>query len=438
HTPNLDALARGSTVFDRAYTPAPVCVPARQSLLTGRYAHAHGASSNSAPMRPGERTIAHLAQEAGFATGAIGKMHFAGPDRHQGFRVRWDREEYGEVEPEAVGDAASGMAAPGCYGARSENRRLPVLQDTNRVDVHHGNYDAEPSPFPAERHIEAYTTRESVRFMERHRNERWLLWCSYFKPHGPYTPPRQDWDRYAGQPLPVPEVDDALLVGLPAHLAAERVKAGYDRLGEEGVRRSLVGYYGNVTAVDREVGTLLAAVDALGLRDETLVVYTSDHGDMLGERGLFAKNCFYEGAWRVPLTIRHPAHNRPGSRLPTLASLVDLFPTIARSLALAVPDAVHGRSLLPALRGEQEQVSACVYGELNGRGAPDRYYGVFDGEWKLAVYGGDREELFHLPSDPGERSNRLADAPDHAARLRDALAEWQRTTSRGPADSPLV
>jgi choline-sulfatase len=223
-------------------------------------------------------------------------------------------------------------------------------------------------------------------------------------------------------------VDEALLAGLPAHLAEARLRAGYDRLGEDGVRRSLVGYYGNVTALDREVGALLGALDALGLRDETLVVYTSDHGDMLGERGLFAKSCFYEGAWRVPLTIRHPAHNRPGTRLATLASLVDLFPTIAEATGLPVPDNVHGRSLMPSLRGEPAPAGDHVYGELYGRGAPDHYYGVFDSEWKLAVYSGDRDELFHLPSDPGERVNRLADAPDQTARLRRSLAAWQRAT----------
>jgi choline-sulfatase len=328
-----------------------------------------------------------------------------------------------------VGDAASGMASPGCYGARSEGRRLPVLTDTNRVSVEHGNYDAEPSPFPAARHIEAYTTREAIRFLEAHRHERWALWCSYFKPHGPYTPPQEDWDRYAGRSLPLPEVDEALLAGLPAHLAEARARAGFDRLGEAGVRRSLVGYYGNVTALDREVGALLAALDALGLRDETLIVYTSDHGDMLGERGLFAKSCFYEDAWRVPLTIRHPAHNRPGTHLPALASLVDLFPTIAEAVGLPVPANVHGRSLLPALRGEPEPAGGHVYGELHGRGAPNHFYGVFDGAWKLADYRGDRAELFHLPSDPGERVNRLADAPEHAARLRRDLAAWQRATA---------
>jgi arylsulfatase A-like enzyme len=150
---------------------------------------------------------------------------------------------------------------------------------------------------------------------------------------------------------------------------------------------------------------------------------------MLGERGLFAKNCFYEGSWRVPLTVRHPAHNRPGARLPALASLVDLYPTIAESLGLDVPGNVHGRSQLPALRGEHEQVHVHVHGELHGRGAPDHNFGIFDGEWKLSMYADDRDELHHLPSDPREHVNRLHDAPEHAARLREAHTAWLRATS---------
>jgi choline-sulfatase len=152
-------------------------------------------------MRAGERTIAHLAKEAGFATGAIGKMHFIGSDQHQGFDARWDILDYYALERQACGDAASGMAAPGCYGKYVPGEEGSVAGGPNPMFVHHGNYDAQPSPFPAAHHVEACTTREAVRFMEEHRHERWMLWCSYFKPHAPYTPPVEDWERYAALPL---------------------------------------------------------------------------------------------------------------------------------------------------------------------------------------------------------------------------------------------
>ena len=148
------------------------------------------------------------------------------------------------------------------------------------------------------------------------------------------------------------------------------MRAGFDRLGEDGLRRGAVGYYGNVTFLDPEVGALLEALDALGLRDDTLVVYTSDHGDMIGSAGLSAKDCFYEDAWRVPLLVRHPAHNRPGTRLPALARSSMSSPrsprrraSRSRKRARPVPP--------PALRGEPEPAGHHVYGELYGRGAPD-------------------------------------------------------------------
>ncbi len=179
-----------------------------------------------------------------------------------------------------------------------------------------GNYDAGPSPVPAHRHVEAYTTREAVRFLERHRHGRWLLWCSYWKPHAPYTPPREDWDAYAGLPLPVPGGDRGLSDGLPAHLRAFRERTGVGGMDEAALRRCVAGYYGAVGFVDRLAGDVLGALEALDLLEETLVVFASDHGEMLGAHGLLAKSNFYDEAWRVPLIVSHPAHQRAARGAP--------------------------------------------------------------------------------------------------------------------------
>jgi arylsulfatase A-like enzyme len=428
-TPHLDALAARGTVFERAHTPAPVCVPARQSLLTGRLPHAHGATGNSRPMRPGERTIAHLAREAGMATGAVGKMHFIGPDQHQGFDTRWDIEDYFAREPDACGDAASGTAAPGCFG-----KYIPGLVEGSAADgpnpmrIHAGNYDGQPSPLPAERHVEAHVTRQAVRFLEQHRDERWLLWCSYWKPHAPYTPPLEDWERYAALPLPAPDVPEEELAALPEHLRRFRRATGVERLDEDGWRRCMAGYYGCVSFVDREAGTVLAALESLGLRDDTLVIFTSDHGEMMGSHGLLAKSNFYDQSWRIPLIVSHPEHTSTvGSTQSTqaLACLTDLFPTIAESAGLPVPENVHGRSLLPVVaravadavageRGEREGVREHVFSELHVRGGA--YYGVRDHDWKLARYH-DMTQLFDLRADPGERRNVAGEMPEQVERL---------------------
>src|SRR5687768_5531963 len=246
HTTALDSLAASGAVFERTYTTSPVCVPARQSLLTGRYPHAHGATGNARPMHPGERTIAHLARDASFSTGAIGKMHFIGPDQHQGFDTRWDIAQYHALEPEASGDAASGTAAPGCYGRYTPGDEGSAAGGPNPMLTRNGNYDAQPSPFPADRHVEAYTTRGAIRFLETHRSDRWMLWCSYWKPHAPYTPPVEDWQRYAEAPLPLPRVDPASLDDLPKHLRRFRENTGVGQMELKAIRRCFAGYYGSV------------------------------------------------------------------------------------------------------------------------------------------------------------------------------------------------
>ena len=198
-------------------------------------------------------------------------------------------------------------------------------------------------------------------------------------------------------------------------------------LDEEGTRRRIAGYYGNVTFMDREVGTVLAALDSLGLRDDTLVVYASDHGEMLGERGLFAKSNFYEASWRVPLIVRHPALDggedaaRRWSASPTCYH--------GRGGRLGPAAEVHGQSLLPLLTGERERVRDYVYGELHAPRDDRAYYGISDGEWKLAVYSGDREQLYHLAADLQETRNLIHAAPERAAALRDALHTWQISTA---------
>lgn len=418
-TPHLDALAARGTAFGRAYTPSPLCVPARESLLTGRYPSAGGAAGNAGAARATGRTFGHLAADAGLATGAVGKMHFLGADRHRGFATRWDVADYFALEPEACGDAASGMAAPGCYGRYAGGLEGSHPDGPNPMRVRDGNYDAGPSPFPAERHIESHITREAIRFLEAHRHERWALWCSYFKPHAPYTPPAGDWDRYAGLPLPVPAPGAAGLDALPAHLRDFRRSTGLEDLDPAALRRCLAGYYGNVTYLDRQIGAVLGALEALGLGDETLVVYTSDHGDMVGEHGLLAKSNFYEASWHIPLLVDHPAYRNGGPRPEALASLTDLLPTLAGAAGIPVPGGVHGVSLLPVIAGERRQVRDHVYGRL--RLARGTHRAAFDGRWKLVRYA-DTTHLFDLQTDPQERCNRIADAPAVAARL-DALLD---------------
>jgi arylsulfatase A-like enzyme len=429
-TPRLDALARQGTVFTGAHTPSPVCVPARQSLITGRYPHAHGAMTNGQWLGPEEVTLGHVAAKAGMATAAIGKMHFAGPERHYGFGERWDYEDYARAEPRAAGDAASGMAYRDRYGERAPGQALPTLPATNPLDR---AYWAGPSPFSAEAHVESYVTRESIRFMEQHRDERFLLVCSYFKPHDPMTPPAEFWDLYAGREIPAPprmETEDA---ALPAAMRNRRRVLGVDGFGEDEWRAAIRGYYGNLAFVDREIGRVLDALSALGLDEETLVIYTSDHGELLGDArhgGHAGKQVFYDAAWRVPLVVRHPGLGKMGTAataeepIPALVDLVDLFPTVAEAAGLPLPAGRHGESLIPELSGEHTwaRVRDHVFSQLHFRNATRPHYGVRTVDWKLALYEPGEEQLFDLRNDPDERLNLYREAPERVDELRELLA----------------
>jgi choline-sulfatase len=432
-TPHLDRLAARAAVFTGAHTPAPVCVPARQSLITGRYPHAHGALTNAQFLASDEVTLGHVAADAGLATGAIGKMHFAGSERHYGFRERWDYEDYAREQPLAAGDAACGMAHRGCYGARTEGRALPTGPDTNPIDR---AYLAGPSPFPAEAHVESYVTRESIRFMERHRDERFLLVCSYFKPHDPMLPPAQFWERYAGRDIPLPDRTDSARETVAVGERRRRRMLGVEAFGDDEWRDAIRGYYGNLAFVDQEIGAVLGALDALGLRDDTLIIYTSDHGELLGARGGHAgKGVFYDAAWRVPLLVSHPHLHRAageagagggGTAAPALAGLVDLvdlFPTVAEAAGLPLPAGRHGVSLVDALAGAAPAARDHVSSQFHLRDAARPDYGVRTADWKLAHYEPDDEQLFDLRRDPAETVNVYDRHPEQVARLRALLAQ---------------
>ena len=423
-TPALNGLAAEGVVFGGAHTPSPVCVPARQSLITGRYPHAHGALTNGQYLGAGEMTLGHLASAAGMVTGAIGKMHFSGTERHYGFRDRWDYEDYARVEPEAAGDAASGMAYKGRYGERATGEELPTLRATNPLDR---AYLAGPSPFPAERHVEAHIALESIQFLERHRDERFLLVCSFFKPHDPMMPPPEYWERYATREIPLPERDGDD-EEVPAAMRRRRGVLGVEGFGDDEWRDAVRGYYGNLAYVDAQIGTVLAALEALGLKDETLVVYASDHGELIGKRREAGKQVFYDEAWRVPLIVAHPqvAAARRGATVSGLVDLVDVLPTIAEAAGLSRPvgaPAVQGISLMGMVEGNQEAVRDHVFSQLHGRpgAATGPYYGVRTEDWKLALYEPGEEQLFDLRNDPDERRNVYGEHPEEVVLLRRTL-----------------
>lgn len=379
-TPHLEELARGGLFFRRAYTSNPVCSPARASLLTGRFPHACQVTDNNIPLPLEEPTISQALAEAGYATGYIGKWHLDGPE------------------------------APGFVPMGPRRRGFEYWAAFNRGHRYFDSIyfrDAD-QPVRGEGFEADYQTGLACDFIRQHAGQLWFLVVSWGPPHPPRTPPAPYSGWYDPELL-------RLRANVPAAKAAE-------------TRKALAGYYGLCSALDANVGRLLAALRASGTLEDTIIVFTSDHGDMLGSHGLEGKGVPFDEAVRIPLLVRYGRAIRGGSTSDMPISLVDLMPTLLSLAGVPVPAGVQGRDLSGQwVRGAGPR-SESVY--CQGRlGTPEEWRMVVRGLDKLVV---DRElrvtHLFNLGQDPYERSN-LAGEPA-LARTRDEmtaiLRDWMQ------------
>ena len=411
-TPSLDRLAAEGIRFDAAYTPYPLCAPARAALVTGRYASDLGCYDNAAPLPADEPSVAHYLTNAGYDTVLSGKMHFVGPDQLHGFRTRLTTDVY-----------PAGMDW------------VPTLDENDRfVRGGHARSYVPPNvgvaswtkflSFDEETHFRALEyIRERARLGERRRLDGaatsggagsagagaevqpFFLVVSYHHPHDPFLVTQELWDLYEGAEIEVPRHPERIeysAMDVWANEAHETEAVDLDEPANlTALRRA---YYGLVTYVDRKVGELLAALEQTGQADDTVVVFTSDHGDMLGERRMVQKRCFYEWSVRVPLLLRFPDGREAGRRMGEPASLIDLAPTL---LDLAgVPAAerlpLPGTSLLEPRGGP-------VFSEYHVEKVRAPCFMVRLGRHKYIYVHGHGSQLFDLEDDPGEWRNRSGD-----------------------------
>ena len=365
-TPHLDALAAGGTAFDAAYCASPLCVPSRASIMTGRMPCEHGVYYNDQSWPEAMPTLPRRLADNGYYTACIGKRHFNPPRRHGGFHRVWSGED---------------VTLP-----RPPHPSATVMQWGDYADQ---AYVGEPTHLPPElysttllaNHACAELRRlAATRRMRAGGGEPVFLWLSFIQPHTPCVPPDPWFSLVDADAVPPPVRDD------PRELDAlpEPVRRWFDfwqRIGPEHARRFRAQYLGDVALVDHEVGRVLRTLDELGLRDDTLIVFTSDHGDYLGDHGLQQKGFFHEASARVPLVFYGP-RVAAGRRVATPVSLIDLYPTLLDHAGLWLPrhrdvrgrrvypgaEDVGGASLLAAMRPMADEGDEVVRGELE----PDR------------------------------------------------------------------
>ncbi|MFK8400193.1 choline-sulfatase [Pseudomonas sp. BGr12] len=405
--PNLSRLAGEGVVFDSAYCNSPLCAPSRFTLVSGQLPTKIGAWDNAADFAADTPTYAHYLRRLGYRTALSGKMHFCGPDQLHGYEERLTSDIY----PADYGWAVNWDepdVRPSWYHNMSSVLQAGPCVRTNQLD-----FDEEVV-FKARQYLYDH--------VREHAEQPFCLTVSMTHPHDPYTIPREYWDLYRDEDIPLPLVQIAQNEQDPH---SQRLLKVIDLWGQEmpadKVRAARRAYFGACSYVDAQIGALLRTLEDCGLSDDTLIVFSGDHGDMLGERGLWYKMHWFEMAARVPLLV-HAPKRFAAHRVSQSVSTVDLLPTLVELASGQVEPGVglDGRSLLPHLQGTGGHDE--VIGEYTAEGTVSPLMMIRRGDFKFIYSEQDPCLLFDVANDPRELQN-LMDSPAHANLVRDLLGE---------------
>ena len=417
-TPSLDRLASRGTIFESAYCPSPICVPSRMSMLTGRHPHQNHCWNNSHILDSGTPTFAHALGAAGYKTVLVGRMHSLGPDQLRGYSERL----VGDHSPNFEGNQVE-IGSPG--RGLLDGTAGPTRVSLTNSGSGQGGYQVH----------DEYVTAAAVDVLTRLGIERrsvpaqedaqpFLLSVGYMLPHQPFVARRDEFERYRGQ-VPPPRVPQRTEPEHP-YFTWWRQRTGIEELSPEIQDRCRTAYYALVDRMDAMIGQVLDALEASGLAENTLIVYSTDHGEQAGEHALWWKQTMYEASARVPMLVSWPGVLPEGQRNQNVTSTLDLTATMLDAAgAPALPD-MAGRSLLPLLRGETTTWEDEAFSEFCvEEGWFHRM--IRRGPWKLIHYHRHRPQLFDLQDDPDELRD-LAEDPKFSSIREDlttrVLAGW--------------
>jgi choline-sulfatase len=434
HTPNLDALARSSVRFDDAYCTFPVCVSSRASLFSGLYTHHHLAYNNAQPWPFRFKTLAHHLGRAGYMTGTIGKMHFVDAQTH-GFDYKLDFNDWHQYlgpkskqVAEEIGDPNSGSGLPqidDLWRDAGDPWTGYIERDNREGYASVGRLSA----LAEEDHFESFITRESIRFLRNHGKEQpFFLVSSYLKPHDPFTPVERFARMFRAPDMKLPDTWGKVDLAAVPQAIKNRIQYdwAYPELRfPEVAKLHIALYYANVAQMDDNVGKLLRTLTELGLDENTIVIYTADHGEMLGEHGLWGKFVFYESSARVPLFFRVPGVTTANARCANPVSLVQMVPTLLDLCGVPIPAGLDGTSFTRSLREPAAEIDSTVFSELALK-SPHPGSMIRQGRYKYCYYVGDMDELYDLRDDPEEMKN-LAPLPAYRQKrdeLKKQLFDW--------------
>jgi len=412
-TPNMDRLADMGVTFDNAYCNSPLCGPSRMSFMTGRYVHHIGCWDNASVLASDAVTWAHLLRAAGYDVVLSGKQHFCGPDQLHGFRSQLARDLHAEMwtqdgAPRGTPDWSRGIvAAKQPWGGL----RRAGPGTTTEIEV------------------DDLVEQETLGYLRdpRRKDSPWAIQAGFIAPHFPLVVPDRYWDMYPPEQIDLPHIPEGHLEGQHPVYRRMREAFGLDEYGEDLVRRGRAGYYGLIAYLDEKIGRLISVLEETGQLENTVIVHTSDHGEMNGEHGMWRKSNFYEASSRVPLQIAWPASLLSGSRVGAVVSLVDLTATILDIAGVSSPTPLDGHSLVPLMRGATAPWKDEAFCEYLAHGVLRPMAMLRRGQHKLNFSLGDDMELFDVCGDPGELTD-LSGNPEQRARVeemrRHLLEHW--------------
>jgi len=414
-SPNIDRLAARGVRFERAYCQFPLCNPSRSSLLTGRRPARTTIRDNKTHFRDIDPTIVTLPQafkQAGWRSERIGKLyHFGVP---------------GQI-------GTSGLDDPPSWDAVFNPKGRDVADEPKIFSLEPGNFGGTVSWLAADgtdaEQTDGIAAARAVALLEGYAREKtpFFLAVGFYRPHTPYVAPKPWYEKHPLTGVQLPEVPLEHDAGVPAPAIASRKPEERRLTGDLG-REAVQAYRAGVSFVDAQLGIVIDALDRVGLRDNTIVVFTSDHGYHRGEHGLWQKRSLFEESSRVPLVVALPG-GRAGVTAPETVELVDVLPTLCDLAGVPLPAGVDGRSLAPLVRAGGADAAAWTarpaFTEVQHRDV--RGVSMRSGRWRYTVWNGGEagRQLYDHNTDPHELTN-LADLPDHAATVQalDAELRW--------------
>jgi choline-sulfatase len=386
-TPNLDRLAGEGVQFDNAYCNSPMCGPSRMSFLTGMYAHRISAWDNGSVVKSEIPTFANYFEAAGYDTTLCGRMHMIGGNRLHGFgsRLYEDMEDWMSTSQLA-------------------NRTPEARRGSNSHVTECGPGTGSWQEY--DRHVADLSKRFVETKAAAQEDSPWLLVSGFMFPHFPLIAPEQFYSMYDPEQIELPELEGETLESQHEVIRHLRYCFRNDQpIPPEVERKALASYYALISLMDYHAGQLIDVINNSRLRDNTIIIYLSDHGEMAGRHGIWQKQCFYEDSVKIPMIIRMPG-GQAGKRVAENVSLVDIAPTIMKLCGIALPDHLDGSCIVDREGDVPSKLQErTIFSEYHAQGMLTGGFMVKKGEFKLNYYVGHPPELYNVKDDPGERAD---------------------------------